>query len=161
MPWGLRIDADHAANADLPAGVYQPTFLYELVWDVGAAGLVLWADRRFKMGHGRAFLLYVMTYVVGRSWIEYLRVDHANHILGLRLNDWTSILVFTFALVAFLVSAKRSPGRETVVELATAQPDDGGSAPADGGSQEPGQVESDDRSVALPDERARSEEAAP
>jgi hypothetical protein len=155
----LRIDADHAANANLPAGVYQPTFLYELLWDVGTAGLVLWADRRFKMGHGRAFLLYVMTYVAGRSWIEYLRVDHANHILGLRLNDWTSIAVFTFALVTFLVSAKRSPGRETVVELKAIGPDDGGSALADDSSQAAVEIATEDTSVTLPGERAPTERA--
>jgi prolipoprotein diacylglyceryl transferase len=123
MPWGLRIDASHAANTNLPAGIYQPTFLYESIWDVGTALLVIWADRRFKMGHGRAFLLYVMTYVAGRSWIEYLRVDHANHILGLRLNDWTSIFVFLFALITFIVSAKRRPGREAVVEFKKVSPD--------------------------------------
>ncbi len=116
MPWGLKIDAAHAANSNLPAGNYQPTFLYESIWDIGTAGLVIWADRRFKLGHGRAFLLYVMAYTAGRGWIEYLRVDHANHILGLRLNDWTSLLVFVGALIAFLVSWRRSPGRELVVE---------------------------------------------
>jgi len=117
MPWGLKIDAAHAPAGVTTAGVYQPTFLYESIWDVGTAILVLWADRRFKMGHGRAFLLYVMAYVAGRSWIEYLRVDHANHILGLRLNDWTCIVVFAFALITFFVSAHRSPGRETVIEF--------------------------------------------
>jgi len=117
MPWGLKIDAAHAPAGVDTAGIYQPTFLYESLWDIGTALLVLWADRRYKMGHGRAFLLYVMAYVAGRSWIEYLRVDHANHILGLRLNDWTCILVFAFGLITFIVSLRRSPGRETVVEF--------------------------------------------
>jgi phosphatidylglycerol---prolipoprotein diacylglyceryl transferase len=117
MPWGLKIDADHSTSG--VAGVYQPTFLYECVWDVGTALLVIWADRRFKLGHGRAFLLYVMAYTAGRGWIEYLRVDHANHILGLRLNDWTSLLVFAGALITYLVSLHRAPGREPVVERAS------------------------------------------
>jgi len=69
-----------------------------------------------------------MTYVAGRSWIEYLRVDHANHILGLRLNDWTSIVVFLFALITFIVSAKRRPGRETVVEFKNIRADAVGAA---------------------------------
>ncbi|MBX5448061.1 MAG: prolipoprotein diacylglyceryl transferase [Acidothermus cellulolyticus] len=114
MPWGLRIDGAHTASG-LP-GIYQPTFLYESLWDAGTAVFVLWADRRFRLGHGRAFLLYAATYTVGRGWIEYLRVDHANHILGLRLNDWTSIFVFLGSVIAFVVSARRSPGREVVVE---------------------------------------------
>jgi hypothetical protein len=73
---------------------------------------VLWADRRFKLGHGRAFALYVMAYTVGRAWIEYLRIDEAHHILGLRLNDWTSIVVFAGALAYFVIVGRRHPGRE-------------------------------------------------
>jgi prolipoprotein diacylglyceryltransferase len=46
--------------------------------------------------------LYVMGYTVGRGWIEALRHDHANHILGLRLNDWTAIIVFLCGLAWFL-----------------------------------------------------------
>ena len=46
---------------------------------------------------------------VGRFWIEYLRIDDANHFLGLRLNDWTSILVFLGALVYFVL-AQAAPG---------------------------------------------------
>ena len=53
---------------------------------------MIWADRRFKLGYGRAFALYVMAYTVGRGWIEYLRIDTANHIFGVRLNVWTSIV---------------------------------------------------------------------
>jgi prolipoprotein diacylglyceryl transferase len=135
MPWGLRIDANHSVNG--VAGIYQPTFLYESIWDVGTAVVVLWADRRFKLGHGRAFMIYVMTYVAGRAWIEYLRVDHANHILGLRLNEWTSIVVFVAALVTFVVSARRRPGRETVIEFA---PTAAGEAAIDDASSEPDQV---------------------
>ncbi len=59
-------------------------------------------DRRFKFGRGRAFALYVMAYTVGRSWIEALRIDQANHFLGLRLNDWVSMLVFLGALLYFI-----------------------------------------------------------
>ena len=69
----------------------HPTFLYESLWDVGVAVLLVWADRRFTVRRGRLFALYVAAYTGGRgAWIEALRVDHANHFLGLRLNDWTS-----------------------------------------------------------------------
>lgn len=106
LPWGLTIHVidpnTHRAVATLP-GHYQPTFLYELIWDVAVAVLVIWAGRRFRLVGGRSFALYVMGYTVGRAWIEYLRVDHANHFLGLRLNDWTSIVVFAAALAFFLL----------------------------------------------------------
>ncbi|MFI0740609.1 prolipoprotein diacylglyceryl transferase [Streptomyces sp. NPDC021100] len=114
LPWALKIDADPAIGR--VAGTYHPTFLYESLWCLGVAALVIWADRRFKLGHGRAFALYVAAYTVGRFWTEYLRVDDAHHVLGLRLNGWTSILVFIAAVVYIVVSSKKVPGREAVVE---------------------------------------------
>jgi prolipoprotein diacylglyceryltransferase len=75
---------------------------------------VLWADRRFRLGHGRAFALYVAAYCAGRAWIESLRIDpvEANNVFGLRLNVWTSIVLFVLAVVYFVVSARLRPGRE-------------------------------------------------
>jgi len=120
LPWGLKIDAAH--RVDLPLKYQQfttfhPTFLYESIWDVGVAVLVIWADRRFRLGYGRAFALYVMAYTVGRAWIEYLRIDpvEANNVFGLRLNDWTSLVVFLGALAYFLWSRRKHPGREEEV----------------------------------------------
>jgi prolipoprotein diacylglyceryltransferase len=42
-----------------------------------------------------------MLYTIGRGLIELLRTDHANHILGLRLNVWTSVIVFAGSTTAF------------------------------------------------------------
>ncbi|MFE6776791.1 prolipoprotein diacylglyceryl transferase [Streptomyces sp. NPDC057702] len=116
LPWALKIDADPATGT--VAGTYHPTFLYESLWCVGVALLVIWADRRFTLGHGRAFALYVAAYTVGRFWTEYLRVDEAHEVLGLRLNNWTAIVVFLAAVAYIVVSARLSPGREAVVEPA-------------------------------------------
>ncbi len=84
------------------AGYFQPTFLYESLWDIAIALLILALDRRLRLGRGNVMAIYVMGYTLGRVWIEALRSDHANHILGLRLNIWTSILVFAAALVWFV-----------------------------------------------------------
>lgn len=113
VPWAVHITS--STDGRVP-GYYHPTFLYESLWCVGVALLVIWADRRFTLGHGRAFALYVASYCVGRFWIEYLRVDEAHHILGMRLNNWTAIVVFVLAVVYFVLSAKKRPGREEVVE---------------------------------------------
>jgi prolipoprotein diacylglyceryl transferase len=113
LPWGLKITS---TAGDRVPGIYQPTFLYECLWCIGVALLVLWADRRFRLGHGRAFALYVAAYCAGRFWIEHMRSDYAHHILGLRLNDWTAIIVFTAAVLYMVLSARLRPGREEVVE---------------------------------------------
>ncbi|MFJ4984736.1 prolipoprotein diacylglyceryl transferase [Streptomyces sp. NPDC088732] len=127
LPWGLKIDSAHRPADSLGVATYHPTFLYESLWCVGVALLVIWVDRRFKLGHGRAFALYVAAYTVGRFWIEYLRVDDAHHILGLRLNDWTSIVVFAGAVAYMIVSARLRPGREENVEPAPVTATEGAS----------------------------------
>jgi prolipoprotein diacylglyceryl transferase len=109
LPWGLRIDAVHRPAGYEQYATFQPTFLYESLWCLAVAGLVLWADRRFALTRGRAFALYIAAYTVGRAWIEYLRIDSANHILGLRLNDWTSLLILISA-TAYLTATR---SRET------------------------------------------------
>ena len=114
LPWALEIDPAHRPAATPDVGLYHPTFAYEALWNVGVAALCLWADRRFKLGGGRVFALYVAGYTVGRFWIEMLRVDPANTVLGLRLNVVTSVVVFLGA-VLFLV-LRRGAGREDVVQ---------------------------------------------
>ncbi|MGW5089451.1 prolipoprotein diacylglyceryl transferase [Streptomyces coelicoflavus] len=113
LPWAVEITS--TADGRLP-GTYHPTFLYESLWCIGVALLVIWADRRFRLGHGRAFALYVAAYCAGRFWTEYLRVDDAHHIFGLRLNNWTALFVFLLAVLYMVLSARMRPGREAVVE---------------------------------------------
>jgi prolipoprotein diacylglyceryl transferase len=116
LPWGLEIDVVHRPAGYEEFATFHPTFLYESLWLVGVVLVLVWADRRFRMGHGRVFALYVVLYCAGRLWIELLRVDTANTILGLRVNVWTSILVGLGALAYLIVSSRRRPGRETVLE---------------------------------------------
>jgi prolipoprotein diacylglyceryl transferase len=117
LPWGLQIDPAHRPPGYESYSTFQPTFLYESLWCLAAAAVVVWADRRWRLGHGRAFMLYVALYTAGRFWIELLRIDDANHILGLRVNTWVSTLVFVGAVVAFIVSNRLKPGRETPAEM--------------------------------------------
>jgi prolipoprotein diacylglyceryl transferase len=128
LPWGLEIAPENRPSGYVNEATFHPTFLYEFVWNLGVAGLVIWADRRFRLGYGRAFALYVMGYTAGRGWIEALRIDDVqmNDVLGLRLNVWTSIAVFAAALVYFVWSSRKHPGREETVlrdSSATAEPD--------------------------------------
>jgi prolipoprotein diacylglyceryl transferase len=137
LPWAVEIDREHRPDATLDLTTYHPTFLYELLWDVGVAVLVIWADRRFRLGHGRAFALYVAAYTVGRGWIEGLRVDPANDVLGLRLNEWTSLVVFLGAVTYIVVSARLRPGRETPEELESLRTDRAPPDPSEAGPDQP------------------------
>ena len=110
LPWAVRIDAEHSPDGQ--PGTFHPTFLYESLWDIGVALLVIWADRRWRLNRGRAFALYAAAYTAGRFWIEALRVDEAHKFLGLRLNDWTSIVVFV-AAAAYLVLRRHPDGPES------------------------------------------------
>jgi prolipoprotein diacylglyceryl transferase len=119
LPWALRIYEWDGGRAVVGAdgepvvlGTFHPTFLYELLWNLAAAVLVIWADRRFRLGHGRAFALYVASYCAGRLWIELLRTDPAEHFFGVRLNVFTSVVVGLLA-VAYLVWQRGRP-REVI-----------------------------------------------
>lgn len=92
----------------------HPTFLYELLWNVLVCVFLLWAERRFRLGHGRVFALYVAGYTLGRFWIELMRADDATMILGLRVNTWVSAIVF---LVAIIVFWRLKSGQETPAEV--------------------------------------------
>ena len=124
LPWALKVynwDAsrgkalvEDGTGEPIVRGLFHPTFLYESLWCVGVAVAVWLLDRRFKFGRGRAFALYAMLYCVGRFWIELMRSDPAAHILGMRLNNWTAILVFAGALIYFL--RVRGPQERVVVD---------------------------------------------
>ncbi|WP_372451237.1 prolipoprotein diacylglyceryl transferase [Nonomuraea rhizosphaerae] len=104
LPWGLEIDQAHGGE---PGVLYHPTFLYESIWNLLLGLALLYVGKRFALRHGRLFALYVAGYTFARFWIEGLRidpvggVDHAVTFLGLRLNQWTSIVVFIGALIYF------------------------------------------------------------
>jgi prolipoprotein diacylglyceryl transferase len=124
LPWGLEIDPQFRPEQYADVETFHPTFLYEALWCVLVALILVWADRRFRMGHGRVFALYVALYTVGRSYIETLRVDPAREVLGLRVNVWTSVVLFAGAVIYIVVSARLRPGREDLTAVqARAEPE--------------------------------------
>jgi prolipoprotein diacylglyceryl transferase len=91
LPWGLRIDPQYRPAHYANVTTFQPTFLYELIWDVGLAGLLLWLDAHFRIRQPALFCLYVCLYCAIRLVLELLRVDPAAIILGERLNFWVAL----------------------------------------------------------------------
>ncbi|GAA1911630.1 prolipoprotein diacylglyceryl transferase [Nocardioides lentus] len=112
LPWGLEIDPSNwpAGQTFEPGTTFHPTFLYESLWSLAGVALLLVLDRRFRMGRGRLAVAYVMVYTTGRVWNEALRIDDVqlDDVLGLRLNVWTSIVLFTLA-AAYLLWTRRHP----------------------------------------------------
>jgi prolipoprotein diacylglyceryl transferase len=125
LPWGLEIYERRDVNGALDSlngvstgqliEVVHPTFLYELLWNVLVFAALIWIDRRFKIGHGRLFAMYVAGYCLGRFWVELMRSDVATHIAGIRVNSFTSMFVFIGAVVYIMVAPK---GREDAASLA-------------------------------------------
>ena len=121
LPWALRINPypEGGLRPGMIPGetLYHPTFLYEFLWCLGLTALLVLLGRRYEnqLAGGRLFALYVMGYCVGRFWIEYLRIDPANDFFGMRLNNWTSIVVFLGALAYFLWAGSRLDRFSTAV----------------------------------------------
>jgi len=156
LPWALRVyDMDtrtgravEIGGDPVVVGTFHPTFLYESLWCLGAAAVVVLAERRWHLGRGRVFALYCMLYTAGRAWVEALRVDEAERILGLRLNLWTCLVVFLGALVWFLTHPgppdrlATDPHGDVVVLPAAASDVPDGARPSGGDPDRP--VDADD-----------------
>ncbi len=146
VPWALEIyqryDETYGYSETIGRSTGQvlatvhPTFLYELLWNVLVAVVLVLVDRRFRLGHGRLFALYVALYCFGRFWVELMRADSATQVFGLRINTIVSVVVMVAALVYFFRVRK---GREDPAELQAAQEQaDGTSADSSDGSGDAG-----------------------
>jgi len=133
VPWGMEVfyRQDSSGVVDVHsldgvstgqvAAVVHPTFLYELLWNLLVFVLLIWADRKFRLGHGRLFALYVAAYCVGRFGVELMRDDTATHIAGIRINVFTATFVFIGAVLYLLLAPK---GREDPDSLLGWEPDE-------------------------------------
>jgi prolipoprotein diacylglyceryl transferase len=119
LPWGLEIDSMNSAYPEgLPAGVlFHPTFLYESIWSLVGVALLLIADRKFELRWGKLFGLYLIYYSLGRIWVESIRIDPSEIILGLRTNVWSALFGIAVGIAIILIQSRRHPGLETSVLL--------------------------------------------
>lgn len=96
-PWALEIPLSKRPIGYLQYETFHPTFLYEAIWCLLVAALLIWLTPKLKAG--QSFAIYVALYCVGRFAIESLRIDDANTFLGLRINLWTALVVGLIASV--------------------------------------------------------------
>jgi prolipoprotein diacylglyceryl transferase len=107
LPWGVRIDVNHRPLQYIASSTFQPTFLYEMLWNLALCGLLIWIDRKRVMRPGNVLPLYVGAYFLGRIWIEALRSDFASTIGPFRINIWMSIIGIAGAVLVFFVRGFR------------------------------------------------------
>lgn len=117
LPWGLEISSSNPAYpAGLPEGVlFHPTFLYESIWSLAGVALLLAADQKFNLRWGKMMGLYLVYYSIGRVWIEAIRIDPSEVLLGLRVNIWSAIVGIVLGLAIIVIQARRHPGLEDTV----------------------------------------------
>ena len=124
LPWGLEIStANPAYPAGLPAGVlFHPTFLYELIWNLMGFAVLIWLDRKLKLRWGQMFAAYLITYSIGRAFIESIRIDPSEIFFGLRTNVWSAIFTIAIGVALFVWSRRRHKEEETSVYLPGREP---------------------------------------
>ncbi|MFE6966407.1 prolipoprotein diacylglyceryl transferase [Agromyces sp. NPDC057679] len=114
LPWGLEIES---TNPAWPQGLaegtlFHPTFLYELVWNLAGAALIVLLERRVNLRWGKAFAVYLIWYGLGRSFFESIRVDPSEMFLGIRVNVWASLAAVVLGIVILFVQSRRHTGIE-------------------------------------------------
>jgi prolipoprotein diacylglyceryl transferase len=102
LPWALKIDLAHRPPAYLRYATFQPTFLYEMIWNLALAGVLAWLVLRRRFRPPAIFALYVAGYSAFRLFEENLRIDYSVHILGMRLNFWIALIGTLVGLLWFV-----------------------------------------------------------
>jgi len=134
LPWALEISAAHRPPGYLQYATFQPSFLYELIFDLAWAAWLVWIGHHRKIRPWGLFALYVAGYSAYRIFEETIRIDSSEHLLGLRLNFFVATIL-AFAGIVWFLRTQRAPEVPAVVD--GGEPGaGGGSATASGDTQE-------------------------
>ena len=112
LPWALQISPEHRPEGYIHFATFQPTFLYEIIWNLGLAGFLVWLGHHRKIRPPGLFALYVTGYSAFRIFEESLRVDPAHYILGQRLNFWVAIALTLVGIAWFVYPQRNRPGAD-------------------------------------------------
>lgn len=132
LPWGLEIDLRHRVPGFEEYSTFHPTFLYESAWNLLVAGVLLWADRKFRLGRGKVFALYIALYGFGRAFTESIRLDYSYDVFGpLRFNAAMAMVICLAGVLLLVWLVRNRPGREEVVERRAVNSDEIRSEPSE------------------------------
>ena len=107
LPWGLQIDPAHRPEGYLQYSTFHPTFLYEIIWNLALAGVLVWLGRRGGIKPPGLFALYVVGYSGFRIFEESLRIDPSHYLFGLRVNLYVAAILAIVGAVWFVWSQRR------------------------------------------------------
>ena len=117
LPWGLEIESTNPAfPAGLPEGtLFQPMFLYEILWNLLGAFVIIVLERKLYLRWGKAFGVYLIWYGIGRSVFETYRLDSSETFFSIRTNVWAALLAIVVGVLIILIQNRRHPGKELSV----------------------------------------------
>jgi prolipoprotein diacylglyceryl transferase len=131
LPWAVQISPEHRLAGFVAFATFQPTFLYESLWDALVGVSVILAARRFALTGDRAFALYAALYAFGRFWTQGLEINASPHVFGLRVDQVTMLLILAAAVVyGYLTRNRRGP--DSVAPAAAAASAGSAAEPAPG-----------------------------
>ncbi len=109
LPWKIFIDPQHRLTGFADVEYYHPLFLYESLWNLGNMFLLLWISRRLgdRLKNGDLFLIYLITYPVGRFLLDFLRLD-ASQVAGININQTVMAVVAVLSTAALLWRHRRN-----------------------------------------------------
>lgn len=108
LPWALEIAAAHRPTGYVSYSTFQPSFLYELIFDLAWAAALVWIGHHRRINPWGLFALYVAGYSGYRIFEETIRIDYSQIILGMRLNFWVAILMTLIGIGWFVWIQRRS-----------------------------------------------------
>ncbi|MBR7838234.1 prolipoprotein diacylglyceryl transferase, partial [Actinospica durhamensis] len=118
LPWAVQISPTARLAAGIPAAdqhysTFQPSFLYELIFDLAFAGVLVWLGHRRRIRPQGLFALYVAGYSAYRMFEETIRIDSSAYILGMRLNFFIAAAMTVIGLAWFTAVQRRPPAPDT------------------------------------------------
>jgi prolipoprotein diacylglyceryl transferase len=141
LPWALQIS--HAARlrsgipaTDLRFSTFQPSFLYELIFDLAFAAFLVWLGHHRRIQPQGLLALYVAGYSAYRIFEETIRIDSSAYFLGLRLNFFIAIIGTLAGLTWFVIVQRRGTSDVAPAEEPGTAADEA-SAPEDEPQDEP------------------------
>jgi prolipoprotein diacylglyceryl transferase len=107
LPWALKIDLAHRPPHYEQYATFQPTFLYEIIWNLSLAGFLIWLGNHRRIKPPGLMALYVAGYSGFRIFEETIRIDYSVRVLGMRLNFWIATLLCLAGLAWFVWIQRR------------------------------------------------------